>query len=158
MIISSWPGWRWKSWPEPGSSVTSMTTICRAPVFPGMQRQPIVPQSNSSWRTSDCFTKVLIVLLSEGDRLEAAHVLGHRSLGRQPIHRGGSDEADHALGVREHVRGVVRLGDRTAVAEHEDVRLDAPGCVVHRLDEGHALLECLRGRGAGLPARREAHR
>ena len=56
MIISSCPSCRWKAWPSPGSSVTSMTTSDFAPVFAGRHRHPIVPQSNSSWSTSACLT------------------------------------------------------------------------------------------------------
>ena len=37
-------------------------------------------------------------------------------------------------GASEHVGGVLRLGDRPAVAEDEDVRVDRLGRVVHRLD------------------------
>src|SRR4051794_11374192 len=106
MIISSCPSWRWKSCPSPGSRVTSITTSCLAPVLAGRQRQPIVPQSNCSCSTSGCLTKPLICLLClkrgqvrdltpiDDDRLEAAHVLGHRDLRRQALHRGGAEEAD----------------------------------------------------------------
>src|SRR4051794_1353110 len=152
MIISSWPSWRWNAWPSPGSGVTSITTRLFAPVLAGPQRQPIVPQSNCSCSTSDCFTKVLIALppwrvgRSDANRLETAHVLGHRDLGGQPFHRRGAEEADDSLGLSDHVGGVLGLGDRAAVAEDEDLGVDALRCVVHRLDQGHALLERLRGR------------
>src|SRR3954447_800544 len=132
MIISSWPSWRWNAWPSPGSSVTSMTTSDFAPVFAGRQRQPIVPQSKPSCSTSACVTNLLITLLPgqasacpcalDGNCLEAAHVLGHRDLCREALHRGGAEEPDHALRARDHVGRVVRLGDRAAVAQHEDVR------------------------------------
>src|ERR1700694_5410062 len=105
MIISSWPGCRWKSWPSPGSSVTSMITRCFDPLS-GVRRQPITPQSKFSWRTSGCLTKVLIaVSLLDGNRLEAAHVLGHCSFRRQALHGRRAEEADHAFGVREDIRG-----------------------------------------------------
>src|SRR6267142_1598613 len=107
MIISSWPGCRWKSWPPPGSSVTSMITRRFDPLS-GVRRQPIVPQSKFSCRTSDCFTKLLIALSSvDGNRLEATHVLGHRDLRRQAFHRACTEEADDAFGVREDVGRVV---------------------------------------------------
>src|SRR5436305_12024479 len=122
MIISSWPGCRWKSWPPPGSSVTSMTTRCFEPLS-GTRRQPILPQSKSSCRTSACLTKLLIALSSlDGDRLETAHVLGHRNLRRQALHRGCAEEADNALRVRQDVGRVVGLCDRPAVAQHENLR------------------------------------
>src|SRR5215208_466357 len=158
MIISSWPGWRWKSWPSPGSSETSITTSCFDPVFAGRQRQPIVPQSNSSCSTSRCLTKVLNGSSSvDGNRLEAAHVLGHRDLGRQALHRRGAEEADDAVGVREDVCGVVGLGNRASVAQDENLRVDTLRGVVHRLHELHRLRECLRRFGADRTAGGEPH-
>ena len=41
----------------------------------------------------------------------------------QAFHARGAEEADDALGAVEHVGGVVGLGDRAAVAEHEHVRV-----------------------------------
>src|SRR4051794_40562577 len=157
MIISSCPGCRWKSWPPPGSSVTSMTTRCFDPLS-GTSRHPITPQSNCSCRTSVCLTKLLIVVSSlDGYRLEAAHVLCHRDLGRQTLHRGRAEEADDSLGVRQDVRRVVGLCDRPAVAQHENLRIDALRGVVHPLHELHRLVERLRGLRADRTAGRQSH-
>src|SRR5215212_1060357 len=70
---------------------------------------------------------------SVGERLEAAHVLGHRDLGGQALHRGGAEEADDALGAVEHVLGVLGLGERAAVAQHDHVVPHPHGRVAHRL-------------------------
>src|SRR5438309_4359134 len=141
MIISSWPGWRWKSWPSPGSSVTSMITRCFDPLL-GVRRQPITPQSKFSCRTSDCLTKLLMpASLLDGNGFEAAHVLGHRGFGRQALHGRRTEEADHAFGVRKDICSVVGLCDRPAVTQHQDLQVDAFGGVVHRLHEPHRLVE-----------------
>src|SRR5437588_728456 len=147
MIISSWPGWRWRSWPSPGSSFTSITTICFAPVV-GTHRQPITPQSNCSSSTSLFFTNLLISLLrvrSAPDRLEPAHVLGHGDLRRQALHARRPEESDNSGGPLQHVGGVLGLGDRAAVAQHDHFRVDRLGCVVHLLDGAHAFIERARG-------------
>src|SRR3954447_9170677 len=156
MIISSWPGCLWNAWPSPGSRVTSMITSVLAPRS-GVSRQPMTPQSKFSWRTSLCFTNELIGLLSEGNGLEALHVLGHRLLDGQSFHRRGAEEADDTFGALDHERGIVRLCDGAAVTEDEDVLVHALCCVVPLLDQRHALLECLRGRRADRPAGGEAY-
>ena len=48
-------------------------------------------------------------------------------------------------GVREDVLGVLGLGNRPAVAEHDDVGAHRAGGVVHRLDAGRRLVERQRG-------------
>src|SRR5918999_5257482 len=58
------------------------------------------------------------------ERLEAAHVLGHGDLGGQALHARRAEEPDDALGPVEHVLGVLRLGERAAVAEHDHVGVD----------------------------------
>src|SRR3990172_5556514 len=108
---------------------------------------PALPQSKTLVSTSSRITNLLISLLSGGNRLETPHVLDHRALGRQPLHRGGSEEADDALGALDHVRGVVRLRDRAAVAEHDDLRVDPPRRVANLLHEAHRLVEGLRRLG-----------
>src|SRR5215207_10996814 len=56
-----------------------------------------------------------------GERLETAHVLGHRDLGGQALHAGSAEEPDDPLGAVQHVLRVLRLGQRAAVAEHDHV-------------------------------------
>src|SRR6478735_5799289 len=160
MIISSWSGCLWNACDAPGDSVTSITTKVAQPVEGGSQRMPALPQSNCVTATSSCSTNLLIGLLlrsSDGDRLEAAHVLGHRDLGGQALHRGGAEEAGDPLGALDDVGGVVRLGDRAAVAEDEDVGAHPSRRVVHLLDQGHAVVERLRRLGADRAAGGQAH-
>ena len=91
------------------------------------------------------------------DRLEARDGLGQCDLGRKPLHARGAEEPDDTPSSLEHVGGVLRLGDRPAVAEDEDVRRDLDGRVVHRLDEVDALVERSRRLRADRASRRQAH-
>ena len=43
--------------------------------------------------------------------------------------------------VRKHVGGILRLGDRAAVAKHDDVRVDRLRRVVHGLDGRNGVVE-----------------
>src|SRR5215208_190448 len=53
----------------------------------------------------------MVMLLScVGERLEAAHLLCHRNLGRQALHAGRSEESRDALGALEDVLRILRLG------------------------------------------------
>ena len=76
---------------------------------------------------------------------------------RQPLHRAGAVEADDAFGVIENVLGVGRLGDRAAVAQHQDLAVDALGGVVHCLDASHALVERQRRGRADRALGRQPH-
>ena len=94
--------------------------------------------------------------------LESLHVLGHGHLGRQPLHARGAVEAGDALRAVEHVLGVLGLGDRAAVAEHDHVGPHRDRRVAHRLDLDHAVVERLRRLGAdralgGQPHVRDEH-
>src|SRR5258708_1798713 len=105
MIISSWSGCLWKACALPGVSVTSNTTNVVQPVSGVAQRMPALPQSNVVVGTSDCITNLLTLSpLLDGNLLEPAHVLGHRHLGRQPLHRRGAEEADDSVRALEDVR------------------------------------------------------
>ena len=91
------------------------------------------------------------------ERLEAAHVLGHRDLGGQTFHARGAEEPDDAGRPLEHVTGVLRLGERAAVAEHDHVGVDGGGGVAHRLDLLDALVERLGRLCADRALRRQPH-
>src|SRR4051794_9122813 len=120
-MTSSWFGWRWNACACPASNAASTVTIDASPSA-GPLTIAAGPRSDGSYTRSACVLNAPPPTLSPlGDRLEAAHVLGHRDLGRQALHRRGPEEPDHALGALQHVRGVVRLGDRPAVAEHQDL-------------------------------------
>src|SRR2546423_188226 len=123
MIISSWSGCLWKACAPPGVSVTSITTNVVQPVPGVAHRMPAVPQSKIAVSTSDAITNLLTVAPSlDGDLLEPAHVLGHRDLGRQALHRRGAEEANDALRALQYVSSISGLGNRPAVAEDDDLR------------------------------------
>ena len=158
MIISSWPGWRWKSWPSPGlERHVHDDELLRARVL-GAQRQPITPQSNCSCRTSPCLTNaahLLSSLIGIALKRRMFSVIA-TSVGSRSIELAPKKPTTPSVSL-EHVRGVVRLGDRAAVAEDEDLGVDALRGVVHRLDEPHRLVERLRRLGADRAAGRQAH-
>ena len=153
MIISSWPGWRWKSWPSPGSSVTSITTRCFEPVFAAAapaDRAPVELVLPDVGLLDEACSSSSPQLTGIDLKRRMFSVIA-TSVGRRSIER-GAEEADDALGVREHVGGVVGLGDRAAVAEDENVGVDALRRVVHRLDELRPT------RRASSPTPRRSHR
>src|SRR5688572_7959222 len=117
---SSASGWLCRSWPLPGRSTTSPSVSPAPSSDSGETSHLIEPHSNvcvGSEFGSTAGTDVPF----HANGLEAPHVLGHRRLGREPLHAGGTEEADDALGALEHVRRVLGLGDGPAVAEHEHV-------------------------------------
>src|SRR3954447_24390653 len=111
------------------ASVRSMnTTACasRAPGssgVPGTIRAAMASIVAASTRLRKCRTGAPgsdadMGLAPDRDRLELTHGLRDRPLDRQALHARGADEphdAGHA--VDDHL-SVLRLGDRTAVAEH----------------------------------------
>src|SRR5260370_4331641 len=76
------------------------------------------------------------------DALELPRLLGDRHLGRQTLHAGSPEEAVAIGAAVDHGGRVRRLGDRAAMAEHDDVLARAarpggpttppPGATVHR--------------------------
>src|SRR5581483_2245677 len=64
---------------------------------------------------------------ARADRLEFANLIRQRPLDRQSLHRGGAVEAMAVPGVLHDEIGIGRLGDRAAMREHEDIRIDAQG-------------------------------
>ena len=66
-----------------------------------------------------------MLLLLDRDGLEAPHVLGHRDLGRQPLHARGAEEADDA---RRCARARSAASSGSAIGppwqRHEDVGVD----------------------------------
>ena len=101
-----------------------MRLIAGASVFSVATSGLISPQSKlmvGRAAGSISFDGMGMLLSGVGERLEAAHVLGHRDLGRQALHARGAEEPDDALGALQHVPGVLGLGQRAAVAEHDHV-------------------------------------
>ena len=66
----------------------------------------------------------------------------------QPFDAGGAEEAGNAFGVLEDVLRILRLGDRAAVAEHEDVGVGLLRRVADRLHLRGRLLDRQRRVGA----------
>src|SRR5215468_10345216 len=60
------------------------------------------------------------------DPLELPCLLGQRGLRRQALHAGGAVEAVAVRAMFQDVRGILRHGDRAAVAEHDDVLAHGP--------------------------------
>src|SRR3984893_8172475 len=89
------------------------------------------------------------------DLLELASGLGQRHLGRQPLHAGGAVEAVALPAMLQDEARVGGPGDRSAVAEHDDVLVHRPGGGRPRVDERHAVPELERGLGADGAARGE---
>src|SRR5215471_4280742 len=90
------------------------------------------------------------------DPLELPCLLGQRELRRQALHAGGAVEAVALRAMLQDVGGVVRHGDRAAMAEDDDVgphgaRRGGPGFYAR-----HAIGERQRGLGADRAAGREA--
>src|SRR5688572_27613451 len=92
-------------------------------VASGVTNHLIAPQSNvcvgTAFGSTACTDSSF-----DRDGLEAPHGLGQGDFGRQALHARGAEEADDPVRASEYVRGVLGLGDRAAVAEHEDVRVD----------------------------------
>src|SRR2546421_13074153 len=80
--------------------------------------------------------------------LEAPHAAGNGRFRRQALDAGGAEETDDTLGVSENELRVLRLRDRSAVAQDEDVHLDLLGGVAQALDTLGRLLQCQRRFGA----------
>src|SRR5919112_3408277 len=120
--ISSLSGWLWRSCPSPGSSTTCMRLIAGPSVFSVAISGLISPQSKlmvGRFAGSISLDGTVMLLSCLGERLEAAHVLCHRDLGRQSLHAGRAEEANDPLGALEHVLGVLGLGQRATVAKDD---------------------------------------
>src|SRR5919106_1784526 len=158
--ISSLFGWLWRSCPSPGSRTTCMRLMAGPSVFSLATSGLMSPQSKlmvGRAAGSINFDGTGRLLSCVGERLEAAHVLGHCDLGGQALHARRAEEADDALGAVEHVLRVLRLGERPAVAEHDHVGVDRHGGVSHRLNQLDALVERERRLGPDGPLRGQTH-
>src|ERR1700687_4939543 len=99
-------------------------------------RAPVRLRPHSSSRTSPA------------DLLELAGRLGQRHLGRQPLHAGGAVEAVALPAMLQDEARVGGPGDRSAVAEHDDVLVHRAGGGRPRGGEPRAVRELERGLGA----------
>src|SRR5687768_7377685 len=158
--ISSLSGWLWRSWPWPGSSTTCIRLSSGPSVLSVATSGLISPHSKlivGRAAGSISLDGIAMLLSRVGKRLEAAHVLGHGDLGRQALHARSAEEPDDPLGAVEHVPGILGLGQRAAMAEHDHVGVHSDRRVAHGLDALDALVEGQRRRGADRPLRGEAH-
>src|SRR5262245_19638741 len=93
------------------------------------------------------FATRALAALPEMHLLELPHTARDGDLGRQPLDAGGAEEADDTLGMGENVLSVLGLGDRSAMAEDEDTRIDRLGGIAQCLHTSGRLVE--RQRRAG---------
>jgi hypothetical protein len=83
--------------------------------------------------------------------LETLHLLSDGTLRGQPLDARGAKESANPSGSAEDVLNVLRLGDRAAMAEDQNFRMDGDGCLLDSLNAGNRLIECDRGPGADGP-------
>src|SRR4030095_14140170 len=79
---------------------------------------------NSPTRFPDIFSS-LGPGAQRADRLEFPNLIRQRQFHRQPFHRGGAVEAVAVPGIFHDEIGIRGVGDRTAMREHENARVDA---------------------------------
>src|SRR5438105_10699613 len=80
---------------------------------------------NSPTRFPDIFSSLGPGALACADRLEFPNLFRQRNLHRQSLHGGGAVEAVAIACVPDDVIRVGRGRDRTAMREHENLRIDA---------------------------------
>src|SRR5688500_12413258 len=76
-------------------------------------------------------------------RLERADLFCDGAFGRQPLHRARAVKTVHPAAVGDDVLGVGGFGNRTAMANDDDLRVDKPRRIGDVLDAGHAIIEGL---------------
>ena len=77
----------------------------------------------------------------EPKRFEFLNLFGDGPLRRKSLHARGSKEARDAARPAQYIDDIVRLGQRPAVADHQDLRVDRHRDVADGLDERHSLIE-----------------
>src|SRR5579875_2848908 len=149
--------------PWPGLMITSPWELAAPGMVTGDTNHFMVPQSKLNVSTSAGLMCVMVMSGSSSARSangqfsEGTHLGGEGALGGQPLHRRGAEEAADPGGTGEHVSRIPGLGDRTAVAEHQDVRVDGDRRVPHRLHPLHRLVQAQRGPCADSARGGQAH-
>src|ERR1700730_16469222 len=69
------------------------------------------------------------------DRFEFCNLIGNGAFDRKALHRRCPVETVATAGARQDIGGVVRLGDRSAVHEDEDIVLDRERRLGHRVGQ-----------------------
>src|SRR3989442_783290 len=77
----------------------------------------------------------------ERKRFEFLNLFGDGPLRRKSLHARSSKEARDAARPAQYIDDIVRLGQRPAVADHQDLRVDRHRGVADGLDERHSLIE-----------------
>src|SRR4029450_6415439 len=93
------------------------------------------------------------LFLRQRDRSESSRLRFDACLGRETLDAGGAEEAVDTRRPREHMLDVRGLGNRTAVAQDQDVLAHAAGCVMHLVDSLSGFIQRKRGLCANRPLR-----
>ena len=91
-------------------------------------------------------------------RLELLHATRDGDFRWQALDARRSEEADDAFGMVDDVLGIFRFGDRPAVAEHQNIRVDLLGSVVKSLHAINRFFERQRRLGTDASLRRQQTR
>src|ERR1700689_2007378 len=89
--------------------------------------------------------------------LETLHLLSDGPLSGQALNARGAKESADTSGSAEDVLNVFRLGDRAAMAEDQNFRMNGNGCLLNGLNAGHRLIERDRRPGADGPFGGQSH-
>src|SRR5271168_3327441 len=137
------------------------------PVTRGSLSHLIVPQSKTWVSTAAGVTKrrpasldmpvPFTGLFLDAYIFEAAYLLGNGTLGRQALDARGAKESADALGPAENILDIFRFGDRAAVTEDENFRVDGDGRFLDGLYAGNRLVKRDGCFGADGPFRGQAH-
>src|SRR5438552_13552120 len=100
----------------------------------------IVAQTLSTGALITALTNTLVISSSRSkfDALEAPRLLGQRDFGRQSFHAAGAVEAVAMTGVPENLLRVLRRGDGTTVAQHNDIIAHLPRRAADLVDQPDA--------------------
>src|ERR1700678_4270514 len=87
----------------------------------------------------------------EAEVLETLHLLGDGTLRGQALDARGAKESADTTGSAQDVLNVLRLGNRAAMAEDQNFRMDGDGCLLDGLNAGNRLIARDRGPVADGP-------
>src|SRR5882757_407824 len=110
---------------------------------------------NSPTKIPDMLPSLNFPALSRADRLEFAHLIRQRPLHRQALHRRCAVETVAVAGGLHDEIGILRIGNRTAMGQHQNVRVDAECRRSPGVDLGRAVLQLGRSLRTDRAAGRE---
>src|SRR5262249_29459311 len=130
----------------------------------GSESHLIVPQSNTCVSTSAGVTNrrpaisaIAAPSAAKRQTLEAFHLLGYSAFNWETLHAGRTKESGNALRPFEYVCDVLRLGDRAAMTEHKNFRINRNGCFADGLNPGDRFFKCQAGCCANRPLGCQSH-